>query len=448
MNSKDLFIMALSNLLRRKTRSVLTILGVIIGTSSIVIMLSLGIAMERSFQEQLSYMGNLNMIEIYNYGGHQEPGMGSAPKQVKLDDEAVANLRRIPGVEAVMPVKTAHFKLGAGRYVGYVSVIGIDPTIMEAFDFKVEQGRLLSTTDKDAIVFGRHVSYNLYNPRLRNQQYGGWGANRSSVDLMSSKLVITSDWSYGEPRNRMERTQGPTPKLYDVKAVGILAESFSEKDYNAYMNITALEKILEEEKRNSRSDRSSRPVNRNESKYERISVKVGDIKNVEQVQETIKSMGFQAFSLIDMVKSMKDTAKKLQAILGGIGAVSLLVAAIGITNTMIMSIYERTREIGVMKVLGANLKDIRLLFLLEAALIGLCGGLLGLVTSYSISFGLNKIGSGFMGPGGGATGISVIPPELAVAAVIFATCIGIISGYSPAKRAMNLSALEAIRSDK
>ncbi|HBK54546.1 MAG TPA: ABC transporter permease, partial [Syntrophomonas wolfei] len=117
------------------------------------------------------------------------------------------------------------------------------------------------------------------------------------------------------------------------------------------------------------------------------------------------------------------------------------------TNTMIMSIYERTREIGVMKVLGARLGDIRDLFLLEAAMIGLGGGCVGLLFSYLVSYILNRVTAGFMGSMGGDVGISVITWELGLAAVVFATMVGIISGYSPARRAMKLSALEAIRTE-
>lgn len=449
MSNSDLLKMALGNLWRRKTRTILTILGVIIGTSSIVIMLSLGIAMDRSFKEQLSQMGDLNIIEIYNYGGYDFSTGGGQGGQVALDDKAVASFNQIPGVRAVMPIKSAHYKMGIGRLVGYVSVIGIDPDVMEAFDFKIEEGRLLLSTDKDAMVFGKNVARYFYNPRLRDPYGHGWGSDSSVVDLISNNLILTSDMNYGETRNSFNREDENyvPPKPHNVKGVGILEESFSEKDYNAYMNISALEKIIEEEQRANRKNSGSRNRGLDGDKYERINVKVKDIHDVERVQETIQAMGYQTYSLTDMLKSMKETSAKMQAILGGIGAVSLFVAAIGITNTMIMSIYERTREIGVMKVLGANLPDIKRLFLVEAGFIGFCGGLAGLVLSYSISFGLNKIGSGFLGPMGGSTGMSVIPIGLAGSAVVFATLIGIISGYSPARRAMNLSALDAIKTE-
>ena len=441
MNNRDLLLMGLGNLLRRKTRTILTVLGVVIGTCSIVVMLSLGIAMDRGFQEQLSYMGDLTIIDVNNYG-YYDGGMGGG-QQVKLDENAVSQFQKIPRVTAVMPVRSIYMKMAAGRYVGYVNVIGIDPEVMEPFGFSAEEGRLLHPSDRDAIVFGVSVAYDFYNPRMQ-RNYNHWMSrdNPPPVDVLSAKLVMTTDMQYGETRNRwQDDTDSTPPKVYDVRGVGILAESNSEKDYSAYMNRSSLEKIMEEERRNNRNER-----NRNQDQFERVRVKVDTIEDVESVQSAIQALGYQTFSLTDILNSMKETSRMIQGILGGIGAVSLLVAAIGITNTMVMSIYERTREIGVMKVIGAQLTDIKKLFLIEAGLIGFSGGVVGVLLSLLISMGLNHIGAGFMGPGS-TSGMSVIPLQLALMAVAFSTLIGIVSGYSPARRAMKLSALEAIRND-
>ena len=136
----------------------------------------------------------------------------------------------------------------------------------------------------------------------------------------------------------------------------------------------------------------------------------------------------------------------VQAVLGGIGAVSLLVAAIGIANTMMMSIYERTKEIGVMKVIGCSLKNIRQMFLLEAAFIGFIGGIIGNILSILMSAVIN-----FLTGNGSAIGldgnISYIPPWLILASLAFAVLVGMTSGYFPALRAMRLSPLAAIRSE-
>ena len=139
----------------------------------------------------------------------------------------------------------------------------------------------------------------------------------------------------------------------------------------------------------------------------------------------------------------------IQAVLGGIGAITLLVAAIGIINTMIMSIYERTREIGIMKVIGATFGDIRLLFLTEAGLIGLFGGILGLALSFGLSHLLNLFGADYMGSmtGLATAKLSVIPPWLVLFALIFSIMIGVLAGLYPANRAVKLSPIEAMRNN-
>ena len=181
-------------------------------------------------------------------------------------------------------------------------------------------------------------------------------------------------------------------------------------------------------------------------------VYVGDINDVQDVSDAIREMGFQTHSLNDWLEAMQEQARMIQTVLGGIGAISLFVAALGITNTMIMSIYERTKEIGVMKVIGANLADIRRMFLLEAGLIGFLGGLIGVMLSFIISLLLNTALAGVLGAFlggmmGGGSNISIIPWWTAVGGLLFATVIGLISGYSPARRAMRLSALESLRNE-
>lgn len=453
MNKSDLLHMSLVNMLRRKARTFLTVTGVVIGTSSIVIMMSLGLAMDKTYRDQLSQMGSLNIIEVYPFAPYIEGSTYYRSDEVRLDDQTIQQFEAIPGVDGVMPQKSTYMRVVAGRMVADMSIVGIKPELLETFDYEVESGRLLQTGDKDALIFGKHVADFFYNPRLPNQQWGFDPSSPPKVDLLSNNLLLTSDWGYGERRRASGRDpENKPPPPHEVKGVGILKESGDERDYQAYMSLEALEKIQKEDERFQRSQSSDRSLGRNGSQefgYEQVKVKVGNLDLVESVQEQIKNMGFQSYSLLDMLNTMKKTSRTLQAILGGIGAVSLLVAAIGITNTMVMSIYERTREIGVMKVLGADLKDIGTMFLLEAGLIGLGGGALGVAFSYLVSFLLNHLTAGFMGGMmGGAPGqISIITPMLAFSAMLFATMIGLAAGYLPARRAMHLSALDAIRAE-
>jgi ABC-type antimicrobial peptide transport system permease subunit len=176
--------------------------------------------------------------------------------------------------------------------------------------------------------------------------------------------------------------------------------------------------------------------------YNQAYVRVDDMQYVSKVQEEIRSMGFQASSNVEWMSQVQEQSRSIQAALGGIGAVSLFVAAIGIANTMMMSIYERTKEIGIIKVLGCDMSAIRNMFLAEAGFIGLIGGAVGLILSYIISVLIN-----FVAKESYYAGISYIPFYLAVMALVFAVVIGMLAGLFPALRAMKLSPLAAIRNE-
>lgn len=446
MNKLDLFKMSWDSLLRRKTRTILTILGVVIGTCSIIVMLSLGIAMDRGFQDFLQEMGDLTVIEIHQQGHFAGSSAGSRTqqRQTQLNDATIASFKKIPGVEAVMATRETYMRIGAGRHIANANVVGIDPEVMEAFGFTASEGRLLHSNDRDSVIFGHAIPYQFNNPRLRQSAYyGPPGEGPPPVDVLTSSMLLTTDMRYGERQtDRPDATEEKDPLKHDVRGVGVLKESHDQKDYQVFMTLHALETILEQEQRHSR-DTQNRSRN---DEYDGVQIKATSIHEVERIQKVLQDQGFQTFSLLQILDDMKNTARMTQGILGGIGAVSLLVAAIGITNTMIMSIYERTREIGVMKVIGATLTDIKGLFLIEAGLIGFGGGLIGVFFSYLISYGLNQLGAGFMGPGS-TQSLSIIPISLALMALLFSTIVGLIAGYSPARRAMKLSALEAIRND-
>ena len=185
--------------------------------------------------------------------------------------------------------------------------------------------------------------------------------------------------------------------------------------------------------------------------YEFIWVRTADVNATKTIANELRERGYQAYSMADALEGIEQTSKTMQAILGGIGGITLLVAALGIINTMIMSIYERTREIGIMKVIGASFLDIRMLFLTEAGLIGFLGGLFGLIFSYSISKLINHLSADFinqgMAAGDVAYSISLIPPWLALFALGFSVLIGVIAGVYPANRAVKLSPIKAIRNE-
>ena len=184
-------------------------------------------------------------------------------------------------------------------------------------------------------------------------------------------------------------------------------------------------------------------------KYSDVKINVDNSDNVEEVLQTIQDMGYQADANKEWLEQVEKEFMIIQAVLGGIGGVAMLVAAISIANTMTMSTYERTKEIGVMKVLGCKLSNIRAMFLSEAAFIGFFGGMVGIILSFTLSGAVNYFASMNAGsldlPDG--TKISVIPFWLVLLAIAFSTVIGMLAGFFPAQRATKLSPLNAIRNE-
>lgn len=446
--------MSLGNLWRRKLRTVLTILGVTIGCASIVVMLSLGLGMKAATNKQLEEMGALDIIAIHPYPRYDN-STGKTKDPAPLNDKAVNTIKQIEHVQSVLPMLSVRdVFIYSKKYTTFAEVVGVDPTVLHDFDMEPVWGRLLNENDTNAAIFGGGLKRSWYNPKKNNH----FGFNdESPVNLEKDKVEIKLGQEWDE--NDVPKFK----KSFKILPIAELPEQNYEYSHNIFVNMEFAEKLNSEAKkindqRKAEGGYSFMGRNNNSSKYTNIYVKVDDIKNVKKVGEQLEKLNFNAQSKLKYVEPMIKQTESQQKILGGIGAVSLLVAAIGIANTMVMSIYERIKEIGIMKVIGASVSDIKKIFLTEAALIGLFGGLVGIGFSYIISAIINYSASkpnpdagfgmmgGFMGGmGGEATKISIIPLWLVIAALIFSSLIGLISGYYPATKATKLSPLEAIR---
>lgn len=442
MSSIDLALMGIKNLFRRKARTVLTVLGVIIGTASIVVMVSLGLGMNKAFEQQLSEYGSLTMIDIYANQYRMEPVGGSASEgQVVLDDSTIDTIEALDHVEFVIGFKRFESKIYVGKFESYTNIKAVDFDKLAQMDIKLSEGILPSKDGNNEVLFGFYAKQNFYDPKSKNP-YG----NPPIIDVFNDKIEMLPTSMYFE---------GKRPKGFIINPTGITSETDYNYSWDVFMDYDTFLRLKEDYDRKNKTpsnDGNTGKSKKNktpENKYDEMKVSVSDIKYVQDVQDQIKAMGFEAYSLTDALENMKQTSGLIQTVLGGIGAVSLFVAAIGITNTMVMSIYERTKEIGVMKVIGAQLKDIKRLFLFEAAMIGLIGGIFGIGISYGISVLINSVLSGMNGSSGyyGPQLLSDIPLWLSLSGMGFSTFIGLVAGYYPAVRATKLSALEAIRTE-
>ena len=478
MSSVDIVLMSMRNLFKRKLRTFLTILGVVIGTAAIIVMVSLGLAVNASFEESLAYMGDIRVLTVRNpgsgggggmmvaysgggmsvsYGGSSSGGGRQSEEKVVLNEKALNAFKQIPNVYAATPVVSIQMTAKSGKFTTWLDIKGIDPSTMMDFDYKLQAGELLKG-DKNGIVFGSEMPFNFYNPNDRNYWRNiDWENRVPNIDIFNDKIEMSFEEGYGYEDNNpiyqsYEDDSKQKPKPYKIAVNGWLESMGYETDYYAFMDIEEVLKIklAQQRYRQNEGIRYYGSNNFSSTEYDTIMVKCDDINNVEKVMAEIEKQGFYVDSYyIDVLNQMKEMSRSLQLFLGAIGAVSLFVAAIGIANTMIMAIYERTREIGIMKVIGASIKDIKKLFLLEAILIGFIGGGIGILLSLGISHLLNTAGVSIMGMigGGGGGVVSLIPMWLCGVALAFSSFIGLVSGYFPAIRAMNLSALAAIRTE-
>ena len=440
MRFGDLLATAFLNLWRRKFRAFLTVLGMVIGVASIVVMVSLGIGIREATIASFAGVGSLTTIQVNRYSYIEDKnGRGGSSREVDLTRQTIEDIKNIRGVTYVMPlVITYGGILRSGRYASYVPILGIDEASAKAFDFRLSEGRLPQASGGSTyeMVFSSWTLEQFFNPDTYRQAIDANGNPKVTMDsrfeLTFDYMNIYPDYSYADSSANSEEQTRQKGSFYNVKPVGTMSNEGNDYSYYCLMEISALERLMKENK----DFIGGLPA----GQYETILVKCASIDDVKPVKTAIENMGYGAYSLMDAVEMAQESTQRVQYLLGAIGGVALLVAAIGIMNTMMMSIFERTKEIGILKVLGCRMANIAGLFLSEAAFIGLFGGALGLGISLVLSLLLNKAlaGVGMM---------SIIPAYLAFGAVAFSILVALLAGLYPAVRAMKLSPLAAIRNE-
>ena len=432
----DLLTLILDNLGRRKARVALTAIGVIIGTAAVVVLVSLAIGLQRNATQQLYGIGDLTQIQVFPTYGEAGPGMmgggssGMPATTTLITNDSLAELAAIPGVVAVIP---RDYIQGPGimqynRMETYANIVGIGTQDVGTMGVEAQAGSL--TIEKGTAVIGAMVSMGFYDPQWRPGQ-----EPPVPPDLLGQQIklvIIKWDAEGNEVR-----------KTVQVRIVGILAESRGESDWTVYMTLddvtTYNEWIM------------GRRINRNKDGYNQAVVKVEDVGQVLEIADQITQMGYQAYTPQSFVQGINSFFLILQVIFGGVGAIALLVAAIGIANTMAMAILERTREIGLMKAVGATNRDVLSIFLGEAAGIGFIGGLGGVLLGWSAGQVINVLALAYLAgqaaEQGGPPPTSAVytPLWLPVFALIFSTLIGLLSGLYPALRAATMVPVTALK---
>ena len=436
----DLVNLILYNLSRRKGRVALTAVGVVIGTAAVVVLVSLAVGLQKNATNQLWGINDLTSIEVYQgYSSSSSGGVsvrmmgggGGGDNGINyLTPKAIQSIAAIPNVKQVITEDylQASADIVYGKLHAYGNIMGVDTPDLANMGLEADQG--VTTLDKGTAIIGGWVPNYFYDPKARPND-----PPVTPPDLLgqSLKFVLTKYDSEGNP----------TTKTLNIKIVGVLKETRGQSDGSIYMRLDDIT-ALNEWARGTR-------INRNKEGYSMLLVKASDTQSVLDIADTINNMGFQASTPQSTVQSINSFFMVLQVIFGGVGAIALLVAAIGIANTMTMAILERTKEIGLMKAIGAKNKDIMSIFLGEAAGIGFVGGLGGVILGWGSSALLNVVALSYFasqassGSGSMPTMATSTPFWLPFFALAFATIIGFFSGLYPAMRAASLVPVAALK---
>ncbi len=458
----DILSQSLQNLLRRKLRSLLTMLGVVIGTAAIVVTMSLGAGAEKAQMEALESTTNLKLIQVYPFYGY-ENSAASQRRVTSITDGVLNDVRRMEGVAAVTPLvnvwMSGQFILSTGKYENeYCQILAVQPEDFAKIQ-PLKSGRYFSgSTDRMEFIMSEINMLEFRNPKKEYEWVDYYSILMAGEELplpdinwLGSNYTLTlrwDDYSKAEPPDYEPET---TEKEFKARMTGVIEADLNDYQFSYYaiVNLNWLKKVYKENKS------WFKEMGFEMDTYDNVLVMAESVDDVERVIEQLNEYGLQYSSPLEMVAVMKEQIATVQSFLGFIGAISMLVAALSIANTMMMSIYERTKEIGVMKVLGCRLSNIRMLFLSEAAYIGVFGGGMGLLASFLLSYALNNVewiqeivasfmaGSVIFETGGSST--SVISPQLAWGTWLGVVAVSVLSGLYPAYRAMRLSSLAAIR---
>jgi len=475
MSAIDVFVMCIRQMFKRKLRTFLTILGVMVGTAAIILMISLGLATDAHFNQMLDDMEqDLTVITVERMWGTQAPdGTWTANMNpLELEDHVFEQFSRIEGVRVATPMMRGEVVLRSGRYSMWAwSVMGVNPEALPYMGFDLQWGRLLEPGDEYTAVFGwlgetQFMDWNLSWERREDRTWPKMSGEEVDifVDLQNDHIDLSYDqrliWGGGDDDSEeIDLYQAFRPvTTITLNVVGELYQTGNWMvDQGLVMSIDVLQSLAlraEQSRQEQMEEWGHFSALRGGGEriiYDQGMVMVNSLEDTSRVAAEITEMGFWVQYAGQRINMLREQQAGLQMMLAAIAAVSLFVAAIGIANTMIMAVYERTREIGIMKVIGAAISDVRKLFLLEAALIGFWGGVFGIIMALIGSYLLNNADLNLMGAGAMLMGedmrTSLITPWLCGLALVFASVIGLVSGYLPARRATKLSALAAIRSE-
>lgn len=438
----ELGMLALANLMRARARLLMTTGGVLVGTTAVILLIALTSGLQKAAESGIGSSSSLTELEVYpNYGfmpmGPEGGGSQPPADLPTLNVKTVQEFWKIPGVAAVIPlVRLQAGEISAGKYSGYADIVGIDPKLIPYMGLSVQRGTL--SLEKGEMLLGQNVGDYFYDPKSTSENY-----QPIPVDLFTTPFKL-----------KLYQYSGPTPSERRVtgKPSGVLTPS---DRFNFSMLLPIQDVISYNEWI------TGQKFDRDKFVFDSVIVRATSRETTNPVSEALRERGFSTGGMAEYINQLNNFFTTMRLMLGGVGGVALLVAAFGVANTMTMAILERTKEIGLMKAIGATDRDVLTIFLIEASFVGLIGGLAGVLFSYFLQ---NTINQAVAAAAAGADPsqpsyisflpfdvsriggeLLVISPELAIFALSLATTVGLVAGLYPSLRAARLQPVIALK---
>ncbi len=485
----DLLKLAFRNLREARLRATLTSMGVIVGVAVIVTMVSFGLGLQRNLLSRFKALDLFNEMTVFGKslaaaagnldrpsgarratGDNQGPRLPTnvAPTRI-LDDAAIAEIAKIPGVSYVEPYIGFVVECRANAKVFGHSVAGATvPNSSSRFkDFAA--GQMISSATADEAIVSEETT-----------RAAGFASPADAIGKTLEFLVAnnekgksdeTSDEGpsffglpLGDADNR-DQPKGSVTVARTFRIVGVLAEPKQDgrpgpsrglmPTADIYIPLAAAKRWSDEHQNEQARvlmalARESGGIGEDQNPgYFSAVVRVNDPVALTSVRDRLKELGLGSFSIVDQLDQIRTVFLIINSVLGLLGGISLLVASFGIANTMIMSILERTREIGIMKAIGAEDREIKLIFFFEAAVIGVSGGVIGSLAAWGIDAISNRLAYRFILKPQGASFVDFfhLPPWLWLGAILFALSVSILAALYPAARAARIDPVRALRHD-
>ena len=406
---------AIESLNGNKMRSGLTVLGIVIGVAAVIAMLAVGNGAQATITGSISSIGT-NLLFVFSGAAEGPPGMGGGRsgnnnRPLTLSDaSAIADPFAAPSVESVAPVIQGNGTLTFGGENSTTTISGVTPSYSTVRNLEIAEGEFLN----EEHMLGR-MSVVVLGPETATAIFG------HADGLVGETIRIE-----GQP----------------FRVIGVLVAkgggAFGSEDNSAYIPFTTAQARLI--KRTSRDEIDVLYVQATTA--ESVTQAADEISNIlrQRHRTPIGADDFTVFTQQDFLKTFETITGVLTIFLGGIAGISLLVGGIGIMNIMLVSVTERTREIGLRKALGARKKDILLQFLTESSLLSLIGGIIGIMFGWLIAFVVGQVAT--------ATGNNFTPvvgTDAIILSTSFSAIIGLFFGIYPASRAASLEPVEALR---